>query len=202
MSSKFRIALLVIVLSFVSVVAYMFLKQPGLTVMKSYKTGDIIDSLNGVYVYYDADGGNTLRVDMSDIGYVSVLKYPSEEFVMRYYEKTFQHRMPDTSGHPRDFFDKGLPDGTLNRDRGLIQFSNSSSYSPQENDILVYTGNVHNRFGHVAIISAVKDNKVEVVQQNTGKRSRAIYVLTHQDGKYEIRNNRVLGWLRIRGEAQ
>jgi hypothetical protein len=48
----------------------------------------------------------------------------------------------------------------------------------------------------VAIISAVADGEVEVIQQNTGS-ARDPYDLDLNDGRWRIDNKRVLGWLRM-----
>lgn len=202
MKHRKRLIGIVLSVAILAVLLFMYFRVGNSSFLRTYKAGDIIDSLNGVYVYYEAEGGNTLRVDMSEEGFVSALDYPSEEFVIRYYRDVYNHIMPDISGHPRDFYDKTIPDGGFNQKRGLIQYANPGNYQPRENDILVYTGNVHNRFGHLAIVSKVSGNKVHVIQQNTGKRSRSTYVLSHADGRYEIKNSRVLGWLRKEPEKE
>jgi hypothetical protein len=48
----------------------------------------------------------------------------------------------------------------------------------------------------VAIVSAVADGELEVVQQNTGS-TRGSYDLDLNDGKWRVDSDRVLGWLRM-----
>ena len=57
-----------------------------------------------------------------------------------------------------------------------------------------------NSYGHVAIISAVEGGYIEIIQQNAGKyaTSRDIMELIQEEGKWVIKNDRVLGWLRIK----
>lgn len=55
-----------------------------------------------------------------------------------------------------------------------------------------------NKFGHVAIISVVKDNEIEIIQQNAGAttNTRETFSLKKINSKWSIDNYRVLGWLR------
>lgn len=195
MKSRYGRYILLMILAIIAIELFIYLDIGSGNIFRSPRTGDVIDSLSGVYVYYDADGNNTTRLNVSD-EFHTTINYPSEEFVERYYLENYQHQMPMKSGHPKDYYLKGVPDGELNRERGLIQYRNPSKTKPAVGDILVYASNVHNQFGHVAIIAKVTDNRVEIIQQNTGKRTRATYVLNAEAGKYEIKNPRVLGWLR------
>ncbi|SUD83261.1 Uncharacterised protein [Stutzerimonas stutzeri] len=54
-------------------------------------------------------GGN-----LSKDGYNLGLRYQCVEFVKRYYFERHGHRMPDTYGHAKSFFDPSLGDGALN----------------------------------------------------------------------------------------
>lgn len=156
--------------------------------------GDPLDSLNGVVVFCNGGfSGNSGRhvVDGYNIG----LKYQCVEFVKRYYFERFDHRMPNSYGHAKDFFDTTLADGALNKDRALLQFRNGSASMPAMDDLLVLDGWRGNPYGHVAIISRVGDGEVEVVQQNTGS-TRGTYDLDLIDGKWWIDSKRVRGWLR------
>ena len=58
---------------------------------------------------------------------------------------------------------------------------------------------VFNRYGHVAIVSAVGPDFVEVIQQNAGPfgATRERFALTRADGLVHVENDRVLGWLRM-----
>jgi len=173
---------------------FVFRKEVPLSIPVAHVQGDRLDSLNGVVVYCNGGfNGNAGRnvVDGYNIG----LKYQCVEFVKRYYFERFDHRMPNSYGHAKDFFDSTVADGALNVDRALLQFRNGSASMPQGDDLLVLDGWGGNPYGHVAIISRVGDGKVEVVQQNTGS-TRGTYDLDMIDGQWRIDSKRVLGWLR------
>lgn len=156
--------------------------------------GDAIDSLHGVTVYYNGSMEATHGRNMVD-GYNVGLKYQCVEFVKRYYLQRYDHRMPDSYGHAKDFFDPRVKDGGLNKRRGLLQFTNTSAAKPEVGDLIVLSGWAGNPYGHVAIISKVHDGEVEVVQQNCGS-TRDTYDLDLVDGQWHVDNKRVLGWLR------
>ncbi len=88
--------------------------------------GKIVDSLNGVYVYYNGSVSNVSGRNKSTDGYNIGLKYQCVEFVKRYYYEFLNHKMPDSYGHAVDFFDLTLHDSTYNSKRDLIQFTNNS----------------------------------------------------------------------------
>lgn len=106
--------------------------------------------------------------------------------------------MPDAYGHAKDFFDAEVKDGELNLKRNLIQFTNPSQSKPEVGDLMVFSGSVLNKFGHVAIISKVSQNEVEIIQQNPGpfSSSREVFEVKIHRENYKIDNKRVLGWLR------
>ncbi len=164
----------------------------------TFEVGDKVDSLNGVYVYYNNSVGNVLGRNTTADGYNLGLKYQCVEFVKRYYYEHFDHKMPDSYGHAKDFFVKGVADGKMVTHRNLYQYTNPSSFKPQVNDLLVYDGTTFNKYGHVAIVSKVTDNKVEIIQQNSGALgpSRETYKLINNDGKWKIEQGKALGWLR------
>ena len=60
------------------------------------------------------------------------------------------------------------------------------------------TGTASNKYGHVAIISKVSENKIEIIQQNPGAftKSRKTISLDKTNGAWKIKNKRILGWLR------
>ena len=72
---------------------------------KIYHVGDIVDSYNGVPVYYNGDVGHVLERNTTSDGYNLGLKYQCVEFVKRYYYAHFDHKMPDAMGDAKDFFD-------------------------------------------------------------------------------------------------
>ena len=96
--------------------------------------------------------------------------------------------------------DKSLADGNLNRERDLIQFSNPSRSKPQIGDLIIMDATSFNGYGHVAVISEVLDNEVQLIQQNPGAtaNSRIWFDLNQKNGKYYIEKERILGWLRIK----
>jgi len=163
----------------------------------NYEVGQVIDSLNGVAVYYN---GGVRHVDGRHVvdGYNVGLKYQCVEFVKRYYLEYFQHKMPDSYGHAISFYDVGLKDGALNKRRNLLQFSNPSSSKPKVGDLIVMDATRSNQFGHVAIVSEVSESEIELIQQNGGAfaSTRIRIGLRKKNNKWEVKNSRVLGWLR------
>ncbi len=161
------------------------------------KRGTPVDSFNGVEVYHN---GATWNSDGRTVcnGYNIGLKYQCVEFVKRYYYEHYNHKMPNEYGNAIDFFQEGLAHGRLNRDRGLVQYYNGGDEKPQVGDIIIFDATLFNRYGHVAIISQVTDDTVEIIQQNYGHilRSRISIALLHQNDGWRVKNDRVLGWLR------
>lgn len=169
----------------------------GLTDNQLPKVGDIIDRYNSVPVYYN--GNNFSRVQGRNIaadGYNFGLKFQCVEFVKRYYYEALGHKMPNTYGHAKDFFDKSLPDRAMNKDRGLMQYRNVREYKPMVDDIIVYDAFPGNVFGHVAIISGLGEGWIEIIHQNMGKESRKKIKLVQFEQYWTIADYNVLGWLR------
>ncbi len=162
----------------------------------SLNVGDKLDSLDGVYVYYNGGMNNVSGRNLTNDGYNLGLKYQCVEFVKRYYYEKLKHKMPDSYGHAKDFFDARINDGALNKNRGLMQYTNGSLFKPEVNDILVFGPTTFNEFGHVGIVSKVFDDKIEMVQQNVGYNTREKYTLYLKQGRYYIESNSILGWLR------
>lgn len=163
----------------------------------SLDVGAKVDSLNGVYVYYNGAVSNVAGRNVAPDGYNLGLKYQCVEFVKRYYYEHLTHKMPDSYGHAKDFFQKSLKDSTFNTHRGLMQFTNGSVSKPRVDDLLVFDGHPGNKYGHVAIVSAVKKGKIEIIQQNPGpfERSRAEMKLKQENGLWTVEGEGVLGWL-------
>ena len=199
MKIKLWIYLLVglLILSFVGVWTFKKFKLNS-AYKVGYKIGEPIDSLNGVFVFYNGEIGNVSGRNTTNDGYNLGLKYQCVEFVKRYYYEHLQHKMPDSYGHAKDFFDKNLTDGQKNKKRNLTQYSNPSQTKPKIDDLLIFDGTIHNKYGHVAIISDVTENKIEIIQQNPGPfaKSRKTISLDKINGKWKINNERILGWLR------
>jgi hypothetical protein len=164
-----------------------------------YAVGEKLDELNGVAIYYNG-GVNTVQGrNLSLDGYNLGLRYQCVEFVKRYYFERHGHRMPDTYGHAKDFFDPSLIDGSLNAKRGMRQFTNGSTEPPQAEDLLVFAPSLLNRYGHVAIIASVDNNILQITQQNPGPfgSSRENLAMIQREGRWHIEESRVLGWLRL-----
>ena len=71
--------------------------------------------------------------------------------------------------------------------------------APAVEDLIVLAPWVFNRFGHVAIVSQVGPDFIEVIQQNAGPfgATRERFALTRTNGVVRVENDRVLGWLRL-----
>jgi len=166
--------------------------------------GSPIDSYNGIIVYHNGNGKSNHSKDrnLTKDGYNLGLKYQCVEFVKRYYYERFNHKMPNSYGHAKDYFNKGLKDGQRNLQRDLIQYSNPGKTKPKVDDLIIFAGNKFNPYGHVAIISKVTEDEIEIVQQNTGF-SRASFVLKKNDDGWKVTVHSIawakincLGWLR------
>lgn len=159
--------------------------------------GSPVDSLNGVYVYYNGAISNVEGRNLSPDNYNLGLKYQCVEFVKRYYYLHYRHKMPDSYGHAVSFYDASLKDSSYNRKRDLLQLSNPSKVKPQIGDILIYSGTEGNPYGHVSIISDTKVDEIEIIQQNPGigAPSRVKFKLLNDNGLYKIDNPRILGRL-------
>lgn len=80
-----------------------------------YRFGNEIDNLNGVSVFYNGKISNTFGKNITNDGYNLGLKYQCVEFVKRYYYQYFNHKMPNSYGNAKDFFDKSLNDCEVNK---------------------------------------------------------------------------------------
>jgi surface antigen len=106
--------------------------------------------------------------------------------------------MPDSYGHAREFYSSKFADGELNTKRNLVQFKNGSSYIPKIKDLIVFDGHEFNPYGHVAIVSKVGEDFIEIIQQNPGPSapSRERFEIYQKDGKWFVSDDLTLGWLR------
>ena len=191
-----KIAFILIMTFGLGYIALKVIKKINLN--SAYKVGQALDSLDGVKVYYNGGVDHVLERNVTKDNYNLGLKYQCVEFVKRYYYEHSNHKMPDAYGHAKDFFDAEVKDGELNLKRNLIQFTNPSHSKPEVGDLMVFSGSVLNKFGHVAIISKVSQNEVEIIQQNPGpfSSSREVFEVKIHRENYKIDNKRVLGWLR------
>lgn len=189
----FIIFLLLIAIYFI----FLQKRYPIQAITHSFSIGDSVDSYNDVVVYnnginYPKSYGKHYTKDSS---YYYGKKWQCVEYIKRYYYDHFHHKMTNGFGHAKTFFDKDTKDGELNKERGLIQYTNGSSSPPKVNDIVVFGG----KYGHVAIVTKVTPTEVEIIQQNIYMTPRETFKLILKDGKYTIGENRKPeGWLRMK----
>ncbi len=164
-----------------------------------FKVGQIIDRLNGVAVFYNGSMSNVSGRNTTADGYNLGLKYQCVEFVKRYYYEYYDHKMPDSYGHAKDFFDNQYADGETNPERALYQYTNGSSRKPSKGDIVIYGGTTKNKFGHTGIISKVANDHIELVQQNVGYKSRILIPMIKHKERFYLSDKTILGWLSIFG---
>ncbi|MBX2981197.1 MAG: CHAP domain-containing protein [Flavobacteriales bacterium] len=171
---------------------------------KNPVVGQAIDSLNGVWVYYNGEVPHVSGRNVAADGYNLGLKYQCVEFVKRYYYEHLDHRMPDSYGHAKDFFDPDLKDGQMNATRDLTQYANPSLTKPRSDDLLVYSATGDEQYGHVALISEVLGDSLEIIQQNPGpdKPARERYSIVFSEDRWYIENGRIRGWLRKQDPAE
>lgn len=191
-----KVVLFIIMGILIVLIGFYTIKRVNLN--PTFKIGQKIDSLNNVYVFYN---GGVSHIDGRQItkdGYNLGLKFQCVEFVKRYYYEYLNHKMPDSYGNAKDFFNHSLNDGDMNIQRDLKQYTNPSISIPKVNDLVVFSGSTVNSFGHVAIISFVDKDEIEIIQQNPGQfgKSRVNYDLTQINNKWQIDNKRIVGWLR------
>ena len=159
------------------------------------QVGDVVDSYKDVPVYYNGiiyteSYGKHYSMD----NYYYGQKWQCVEFVKRFYYDAKGHKMPDVYGNAKDFFDPRIEHGQMNQSRGLIQYRNGAEEKPKVDDLLDFTDT---KYGHVAIITRVTKDKVEVIQQNILDKPREVFPLTYINGKYTIGTGRKpTGWLR------
>ena len=165
-----------------------------------HKVGEVVDEYNEVKVYYNGGVSNTQGRNLSKDGYNIGMKYQCVEFTKRYYYEHLNHKMPDTYGNAKDFYDKKINDGNLNIKRNLLQYSNPSATKPKINDIIIFDKTIFNSYGHVAIIIKVDNNFIEIIQQNPGPfgSSREQISLKLENKLWLIQNDRILGRLSMR----
>lgn len=163
---------------------------------KKYTLGDTLDIFQNIPVFYNGYVGNVLGTSKAPNGYVYGLQYQCVEFVKRFYYDFLHHTMPIGSGQAVDFFAVDLADGQMNQARRLRQYQNPSYWKPARYDLLVFRATPDNRYGHVAIITTVWRDSLEIIQQNTGLATRRTIPTTFVNNRWEIQDNRILGWLR------
>lgn len=157
-----------------------------------------IDNLNGVNVFYNGNTGTVTGRNVTADGYNLGLKYQCVEFIKRYYYEYYEHKMPDTYGHAKDFYDSGIKDGLMNRTRDLRQYTNGSIARPRTGDILIFGATPSNKYGHIGIVAKSSPIKIEMIHQNSGSRgeTRTTYQITKSNDKWYVESKYALGWLR------
>jgi surface antigen len=186
------------ILAVAGYIAFRYVNKSNFNPNPKYTLDQPLDSLNGVIVYYNGMVGRSEGRNTSPDGYNIGMKHQCVEFVKRYYYQQLHHKMPDSYGNAKDFFDASLPDSSLNVKRGLLQFSNGSISKPRTEDLLIFDGHAGNPYGHVAIIATVSDSMVCIIQQNPGPfaSSRDTFGLKNENARWTINSKRALGWLR------
>jgi surface antigen len=159
------------------------------------RVGRVLDSYRGVPVY---DNGllffRGYGKNYSAGGYYFGQKWQCVEFIKRFFYQAKGHQMPEVMGHAKSFFDESLPDGAFNSRRGLVQYRNGSTNKPCADDLIVFSDT---KFGHVAIVTGVAGDSLEVIQQNIVSGTRQRFSLVASNGHYFVTNpRRPAGWLR------
>lgn len=169
-----------------------------LNINPTHSVGDPLDEFNGVPVFYNGAINATAGRRVTADGYNLGLKFQCVEFVKRYYFERFGHKMPNAMGNAKDFFAEAVKDGEMNKERMLVQYRNGGRSGPEPDDLIVFAPWVLNRYGHVAIVSEVGPDFIEVVQQNPGPfgSTRERFPLVMHQGRLRVGHDRVLGWLR------
>ena len=65
---------------------------------------DSIDELEDVEIFYNGSIRHIENRNVTKDGYNLGLRWQCVEFVKRFYLKFFNHKMPDSYGHAKDFF--------------------------------------------------------------------------------------------------
>lgn len=119
-------------------VAILFVSKK-INLKSNYNAGQKIDSLNGVAVYYNGRVRDLEGRALAKDGYNLGLKYQCVKFVKRYYYEALNHKMPNTYGHAKNFFNSKIKDAKINKQRNLKQFTNPSKSKPKINDLVIYS---------------------------------------------------------------
>jgi surface antigen len=197
MSKKLKIVIALSLAIIVGYISFRLIKK--INPNPKFEVGHALDSINGVKVYYNGGVSHTGKRNVSEDGYNIGLTYQCVEFVKRYYYEYYHHKMPDSYGNAKDFYDNSVKDGFISTKRGLVQYTNPSESKPAIGDLVVFDGTIGNPYGHVAIILDVKARYIEIIQQNPGPfaSSRVILGLDSNLTGFKILESKLLGWLRM-----
>lgn len=198
MSRRVRFLIIAGIILILTLVSFLLLRNANPN--PHYEIGQALDSLNGVKVYYNGSVGHTGKRNTSSESYNIGITYQCVEFVKRYYYDYYHHKMPDSYGNAKDFFNPSVKDGALNKSRDLLQFTHPGKHKPQTGDLVIFDGHEGNPYGHVAIISEVRPHEIEIIQQNPGPfaSSRVTFDLDSTTAGFKIGHERLLGWLRMK----
>ncbi len=182
------VSLIFLIITFILIIIYMQDRIKIGRPMDSYKNVDVC--YNGFF-YTKSYGRH-----YSDDGYYYGYRWQCVEFVKRFYYEAKGHKMPDLYGNAIDYFSYDTEQGEMNKQRGLLQYYNGGNVAPKEDDLIVFTDT---KYGHVAIITKVTENNIEVIQQNVKGKPRQSYDLVNKDGNFYVGTDREpAGWLRLK----
>jgi len=175
-------------------------KKSSKTKSTKLATGTIIDSYKGVDVFYNGSVSHVNGRNKTKDGYNLGLKHQCVEFAKRFYYEAFNHKMPNSYGHAKDFYNSKLKHGSINKERNMYQYKNGGNEKPKTNDLIVIGPSKYNKFGHLMIVTNVKKDVVSFIQQNPGPNnpSRGKLKVEYNNGSWSIKSQNILGWLRLR----
>lgn len=163
-----------------------------------HRPGRALDKYQGVVVYengldYLKSHGRHFAKD----GYYYGQKWQCVEYIKRFYHQAFNHHMPEVMGHATSFFDQTVPHAQFNVARCMWQYRQGENEAPRPNDLLVFANDM---YGHVAVVTEVGPDYVEVIQQNILGKPRERLPLDRTDGFKVFRASGTIaaaGWLRL-----
>ena len=167
---------------------------------KNEDVGTVVDTYKGVDIFSNGRVRNVHGRNITKDGYNLGLKYQCVEYVNRFYYEVYGHKMPNSYGHAKEFFNENYTDGSLNTERGMYQYSNPSIYPIKKDALLVYGPTPYNSFGHVAIVTETNGQMMECISQNLGEGNgtRRTYQINKTDrGMYSIEDPYIIGWLSL-----
>lgn len=157
--------------------------------------GDVIDNYNGVEIYFNSIPFTSKGESLNEDGYKFGEKYQALEFVKRYYFERYNYKFPEKFDSIEKLYNSTLKDGEKSLELGLVQYSNLSTYPFKEEDIILFKPTIYNPQGHIAIISKVEENSIEIIQQNCWKTTRKNIDTEKINNLWHIKDNKILGRL-------
>lgn len=155
-----------------------------------------LGQFNGVAVYSNGTSNYYSGTANYVNGTYTGIKWQCVEYVRRYYLTVYNTDLASKHiGDANTWYDNASK-------MGLTSYRNSSTTSiPQTGDILVSNGG---KYGHIAIVKSVSNNKVYTIQQNFSNdyndTDRALDISTDSKGRYTVkgfsRSYSIKGWLR------